>query len=332
MRWLLTIVTLLVSIGCRSQQAQITNPFLSPDRVPPPATGALQPGAAQPYYPGDPPPFSTGAITPGAVPPNVVPPSATYPPPATSYPPAYQSPPQTAPLNPPGGWNQPAPTGSGTRNGFQPTSGYAPATLSAVEGQVVRVAPDNENLRFASVPNHNPADILQVAANEQTLTQQPYVYNPPIAMQGFNQSQPTAQLATAVLPVVPTLSGAASDGFRPQGSSRLSGSSFESPSISQPLPNQSQEDSNLFGYDAAYNWLRGQLQFFPEKGVWGLRYITNGGGLDQYGGIAVISNPEVLGGLPPGEHLLVQGFMEVLDAGNGQIMPAYTIEGIQRQR
>jgi hypothetical protein len=40
--------------GCRGQQTAMTNPFLSPDRVPPPATRTVAPGTAQPYYPGEP--------------------------------------------------------------------------------------------------------------------------------------------------------------------------------------------------------------------------------------------------------------------------------------
>lgn len=41
--------------GCRSSSTGIAgSPFMSPDRVPPPNTRALQPGQAQPYYQGDP--------------------------------------------------------------------------------------------------------------------------------------------------------------------------------------------------------------------------------------------------------------------------------------
>ncbi len=318
MRWFHTLLILLVAVGCRNQATPITNPFLSPDRVPPPATGVLQPGAAQPYYPGDAVPGTT----------NVVPPSGNYPPPATTYPPGTSPTPQSTPVTPPGGWNQPAPAGSVTPYSVQPTSGYTPATISPVEGQVVRIEPDNENLRFASVPNNNSSDIIQVAAEQQSLSQQGYVYEPPIARQGFSQPQNSFSASTSA----PTLPGTASDGFRPQGSGRLNGNTSASTTDVQASAFQSQEDSRFFGYDAGYTWLRGQLQFYPETGVWGLRYITIGGGLDQYGGVAVISNPEVLGGLQPGEYLLVQGFMEVLDAGSGQFMPSYTIEGVQRQR
>jgi hypothetical protein len=47
--------------GCRSQPGMAVNPFLSPDRVPPPATRTLLPGQAQPYYPGDPLPVMQSA-------------------------------------------------------------------------------------------------------------------------------------------------------------------------------------------------------------------------------------------------------------------------------
>jgi hypothetical protein len=41
--------------GCRSSSNGVAgNPFMSPDRVPPPNTRALLPGQAQPYYQGDP--------------------------------------------------------------------------------------------------------------------------------------------------------------------------------------------------------------------------------------------------------------------------------------
>jgi hypothetical protein len=50
------MIALALSIsGCRSSSTGIAgSPFMSPDRVPPPNTRALQPGQAQPYYQGDP--------------------------------------------------------------------------------------------------------------------------------------------------------------------------------------------------------------------------------------------------------------------------------------
>jgi hypothetical protein len=49
------IALALTLAGCRSSSTGIAgSPFMSPDRVPPPNTRALQPGQAQPYYQGDP--------------------------------------------------------------------------------------------------------------------------------------------------------------------------------------------------------------------------------------------------------------------------------------
>jgi hypothetical protein len=51
--------------GCQTHPTAMTNPFASPDRVPPPATRTLLPGQAAPYYPGDPLPTMQGATTGG---------------------------------------------------------------------------------------------------------------------------------------------------------------------------------------------------------------------------------------------------------------------------
>jgi hypothetical protein len=53
-------------VGCRTPAGGVANPFLAPDRVPPPATRALLPGQAQPYYPGDPLPVMHSATPPDA--------------------------------------------------------------------------------------------------------------------------------------------------------------------------------------------------------------------------------------------------------------------------
>jgi hypothetical protein len=54
--------------GCHNQQTALSNPFMAPDRVPPPATRVVAPGAAQPYYPGDPLPPSHASATTAAPP------------------------------------------------------------------------------------------------------------------------------------------------------------------------------------------------------------------------------------------------------------------------
>jgi hypothetical protein len=54
------------AVGCRNQSGAVGNPFLAPDRVPPPATRSLLPGQAQPYYPGDPLPVMQSGTAQGA--------------------------------------------------------------------------------------------------------------------------------------------------------------------------------------------------------------------------------------------------------------------------
>src|SRR3972149_3382077 len=50
----LRVFVLTCLAGCSNQQMSASNPFMAPDRVPPPATRTIAPGTAAPYYPGDP--------------------------------------------------------------------------------------------------------------------------------------------------------------------------------------------------------------------------------------------------------------------------------------
>lgn len=59
------IIALAISSGgCKSSSGMAGSPFMSPDRVPPPNTRAIQPGQAQPYYQGDPLPAMQSAAGP----------------------------------------------------------------------------------------------------------------------------------------------------------------------------------------------------------------------------------------------------------------------------
>src|SRR5215217_614211 len=83
---LIALTIVATATGCRNQSTPLTNPFLTPDRVPPPSTRVLTPGTAQPYYPGDP--------LPGSAPLSA--PIGGYPA-ATTYPPAGSFAPSAAP-------------------------------------------------------------------------------------------------------------------------------------------------------------------------------------------------------------------------------------------
>ena len=331
-----SILILMVSAfaGCRTQTATMTNPFLAPDRVPPPATRTLMPGTAQPYYPGDPLPNT----------PVIGQPPGTFAP-VGGQPPATFSP-QPAGTVPPGGWNtspQPIPNGSSSVDrwptGIQPAS----ANLPLGDPSVVQIQPDQQSLRFSDgaylqqqsvqpptsqpslppdpsilpTPNFPPAgQPAQPATFQATAPQQ---FNTPVA-------EPRSVRIRAISSDNLTADGQvrSSDGFRPQGSTQVRKPTAISRFAPQPVM---QPTSQRFGHDANYTRLRGQLHFDQQTGSWSLQYASQVGSADSFGGQLAIANPQVLGGLQRGEYVTLQGR---IDQSSG--MPAYTAAVVQRQR
>ncbi|MBL9162714.1 MAG: hypothetical protein JNL18_08290 [Planctomycetaceae bacterium] len=273
MRYAATFALLVVTLvaGCRSQSTPLTNPFLTPDRVPPPSTQTLAPGAAQPYYPGQTmpgtAPLAAGApaypqIPAAAAPPNtfVAPPGAL--PPASAYPGAgatypggtYPSSPPVTPTTPP--------LGGGV---------YPPQA----KGESIGVPSDAQSMRFASAtltPQPSSASAFGDAAGAAGATSaQPAQFRTPIQSMlpvagasnpsgadraftpnaGVQSPQQAAQLsgvtpaeyqapvgtvkATAAnggAPAGAISAPAAADGFRPQGSQPRTAATSEPPSAS----------------------------------------------------------------------------------------------------
>ncbi|HEX2476584.1 MAG TPA: hypothetical protein VHK01_17660 [Lacipirellulaceae bacterium] len=115
-------------IGCRTPSGGVANPFLAPDRVPPPATRAILPGQAQPYYPGDPLPVMQSSTSP-----------QEQPAPSTAL--AWGS--------------RGAPTAN---SGAQPT----PRSLAS-SNEKVAIPTDNGDLRFVASQPEAP---IQIASSE----------------------------------------------------------------------------------------------------------------------------------------------------------------------
>ena len=226
MRCLLSLLALLLLCGCRSQTTAMTNPFIAPNRVPPPATRTLLPGTAQPYYPGDPLPNSPAI---GAPPVGYAPGVPVLP--AT---PTYS--PQPAGVVPPGGW------------GTAPQSSYNGMPSNVVPSGVnpIVVQPDQQNLRFAQpAPMLQPAvqlvqppvQIVQPPIPRPVVSPYPNqlaTYQAPFAQQPFvQQSVPVTSPRQVRIRAIssnnlPTSSNLANvgpsvsrDGFRPQGSRRF---------------------------------------------------------------------------------------------------------------
>ena len=211
----LLLACLSLQLGCRSQALPVSNPFMAPAVVPPPATRTPAPGTAAPYYPGDPLP----GLSPASAPAPVGPP--------TTYPPAAA---------PPSGWGTPPVSDiTPTPGGIQ----QAGANIALGPTEAVQVPADDAALRFGpvqqsaaitptppqppSIPNSPGGSTLQF--NETPSYSQPDAAQ----VQYIQQPVPPAEQRPVFLREVPSETAASrqsgirrigSDGFRPQGSSR----------------------------------------------------------------------------------------------------------------
>lgn len=168
---LLVAGVLLVSgSGCSNQQTPLANPFLAPDRVPPPTTRSLAPGTAQPYYPGDPLPAIGSAITPPAATVTAAP--------ATPAPPVAAGAAASLP-------------GNATASA-QPAPG-TPAVAVANEGPVA-IPGDDAGLRFA-LPTPAPPQVVPAA---------PVAAGPPVQFAAAPVQQPV-QPALYAAPASPAM-------------------------------------------------------------------------------------------------------------------------------
>jgi hypothetical protein len=127
--------------GCRTQQGGLANPFLAPNRVPPPSTRAILPGQATPYYPGDPLPVMQSAA------PQPAAPLTTNAIAAQSIPSADTDLSWNAPLQ------QPAPAAAST----------APRSLTIDKEPPLAIPGDSDGLRFA-LPTAAPDPVAVAAA------------------------------------------------------------------------------------------------------------------------------------------------------------------------
>ncbi len=337
MRCLLCTLALVLFAGCRSQTTAMTNPFLAPNRVPPPATRTLLPGTAQPYYPGDPLPTSPAI----GAPPIGFAPGATTQPAYQPTTPTYA--PQPAGVGPPGGWNtapQTIPRGSSSRNVLPTTIQPASATIP------VRVQPDQQNLRFAQQATQQatqqvtlPPDPSILPTPQQGVSPYPNQqasFQTPLPQQPFvQQSAPTGSprqvriraISSENLPTNNNLRSndrpsGSRDGFRPQGSSRV-----RKPTMVSRLMPRKRTPVDQFGFDPQYGWLRGQLQYAAATGQWSMKYLPRQGNVDSFGGSLTIANPQVLGDLQPGDYVQLRGRVD-----QNRAAPAYTVSVVQRQR
>ena len=315
---LCTLMTVFLLAGCHNQTLPVSNPFMATSLVPPPATRTPPPGTAQPYYPGDPPPNFA---------------------------------PQSAPTAPSGGWNTPgqsSPVSSAPSDIWYDNVQQAGAEiqLGPVNGESTQVPTDDHSLRFGQPSQYVDSPVMPATA-QQAVGQSPLLTNlqNQVTPTQYAQPVPVEQQRQVSIRAIsssesPDAGFASStqriarDGFRPQGSSRTARD--QARAVTRPVESlasvPAQESVERFGFDPQYQWLRGQLQQSPTTGQWQLRYIHQGGSLDRFGGSVLVANPQVLGNLQPGEHISVQGRLEMVQFDAQSSAPAYTITVLQRQQ
>jgi len=328
------VVAVVVGVGgCRNQSSTLSNPFTTADRVPPPSTRVLAPGTAQPSYPGEPLPGNAISAPPagGVAPGTGFPPASTLPQ-SNASPLTPMAPPTTTPLvTPPGGWGASA----------------TPAQLSP--GEVVQTQVDSMPLRFQPSANTQafaaPADpqamAMTYAAPASAAPAFPTQADAPVALAAAAPQQLQIREVTPAEYLSPPIAATPGstptrDGFRPQsGEPRQedsSAQSFRPPGINKPSMAQAAGAADQFAVSENFQSLRGQLEYWPDAGMWTVRYLAVGSPVDSIGGRVIVDNPHVLANLQPGELVAVSGQLYARDEGDGTAKPAYRVATVQRQR
>lgn len=141
---LLLVAACSFVFGCTGKTAVAPNPFVTTDRVPPPAGyTAPAPAAAPPYYQGAPPTFAPGTAPQGQAP-AFVPNTPVQPAPAAPY---------NAPAPAPG---SAAPVYGAPAYGGTPPLGSTGVPNGALAGDRVAIPGDGGSLRFANGANRPP--------------------------------------------------------------------------------------------------------------------------------------------------------------------------------
>ncbi len=357
-RLLLVQGAVILAAGCGTTQPTV-NPFLGPQTVPPPGTGAAAPpNVSVPYYQGAPPPGQP-PVTPGA---------PSYAPPAGS---SYRAPQSS--ITPQALQN--ASTGLATSavqsdqlravgqvvdldaqlasSAASPVGLEASKTRLASASVVVRpmesaisIPDDNQPLRSrVQTPQPTQAEsqiVLAQASETLDLAAARPLPNRP--GHGYlSKRQRSIGTTVAVVPTaaqVPTLAVSPvrhqlrraipeiTDLPPHRGVAKIvTTETVASPEVTT-VAFQAASPLVRHGYDEGYQRLRGRLERSQATGQWKLRYIPIDGTTDDYGGSVSISNPDVLTQFDPGDFVTIEG--RVIDdaQSSGSFAPSYRVDQI----
>ncbi len=290
---------ILTLVGCRGSASQgPVDPFLGPTRVPAPSTGSVFTPPPESYYYTPPQNAPQQYLPPhsGAVLPSI---QQTAQPSHAGASPGAPS----AMTLPPEGWSA--------------TPSFAGASLVAESS-----TPD---LRRQPPP---PAAAGAIVHREPIIR----ILEPPPRPASLPAAAPHSSPPTRVVNIVdlPQVAGPAASGFRV-----VSGT--EADSVAAPVVAAVAEEpaaqfapaAGNYGFDPAYTWLRGRLEYSQVDRRWKLRYIPVDGATDQHGGSVVIANEAALAGAERGEFVAVRGRIAGTEDGHG-FAPLYEVTALQR--
>ncbi len=83
-----------------------------------------------------------------------------------------------------------------------------------------------------------------------------------------------------------------------------------------------------YGYDPAYGWLRGRLEYSASQRQWKLRYIPIDGTTDQFGGSVVLADGTQTQGLKPGDFVTAQGRVVAASQSGRAFSPRYEVVSV----
>jgi hypothetical protein len=208
------------------------------------------------------------------------------------------------------------------------------ARFAAASMPIQKLVPPSQH-QFTANPTDRP--FTPNAGAQAPIKQAAYDETPPVDQPNTGRVQirevtPAQYFTPAASPsTTPTR-----DGFRPQTSepraetpteSPLS-NGFRSPGVSD---SETADASARYGVGPGQEWLRGQLEYWPQTGEWSIKYMPDGQ-VDEIGGRILIDNPQVLGHLPPGEFVMVEGQVFGRQIDDATYRPAYRVAVVRRQQ
>lgn len=327
------LTTVFVLAGCAGQAPPAADPFFGQTRVPPPGTGAISGGTADPYYNGQ--SYPPGSST---APPRVVIPEG--PPGTTAQPPASGG---SNRYTPPGGsldYRGSSLTGPRNSVATRPqTRVPAPAFSTRSQGVAAKSTPKLAGREpVIQILQPRPKTAARPSATRPSgsalasTSGEPRRLNVPKGAVEITDLPKAGSLNTASRPESASGPGgvrlvSGTEGPDDSGEVTAAGGSAGAPGDGTAAAEFAPQGT--YGHDPEYRWLRGKLEYSQIDRRWKLRYIPIDGATDEFGGSVVLPDPKLLAGCERGDFVEVRGKLGQRDEKKG-FAPSYEAAEVKR--